>query len=204
MGGLHKAVFLDKDGTLVPDIPYNSVPDRIRLEDGAAAALTRLRQAGFKLVLVSNQSGVARGLFPIEALQGVTARIQALLAAAGVPALDGIFYCPHHPEGNVPEYATVCDCRKPEPGLFLQAARLLDIDLSRSWMVGDILNDVEAGHRAGCRSVLIDNGNETEWVRSPAREPDALVANLREAADAILRMATASEVKPVEEVAQHG
>ena len=180
-----RAVFLDKDGTLIVDVPYNVDPARIVLAPGAEAGLTRLHAAGYRLVVITNQSGVARGRFAVEALGPVEDRLRALLAGFGV-ALAGFWFCPHHPAGSVPAFAVVCDCRKPAPGMLLDAARTLGIDLARSWFVGDILNDVEAGHRAGCRTVLIDNGNETEWVVGPDRTPDFRVLDLAAAATAIL------------------
>ncbi len=182
------AVFLDKDGTLVEDVPYNVDPLRIRLAAGAAEGLAALHAAGFRLAVVSNQSGVARGLFPESALRGVEARLRELLAEIGVP-LAGFYYCPHHPAGTVAEYVCECDCRKPAAGLLRRSATELGLDLGRSWMVGDILDDVQAGRAAGCRTVLLDNGHETEWVRSPDREPDALVPDLAAAARVVLSFA---------------
>lgn len=179
-------IFLDKDGTLVDDIPYNVDPSRVKLAAGAAAGLKRLAVAGFRFVVVTNQSGVARGLFPEEALQGVWLRLNALLQQTAGVSLDGFYYCPHHPQGCIPIYTRQCTCRKPQPGLLLTAAKELDINLSQAWMVGDILNDVEAGKRAGCRTVLIDNGHETEWQPGPLRSPDFTAANLEEAAGVIL------------------
>jgi D-glycero-D-manno-heptose 1,7-bisphosphate phosphatase len=179
------AVFLDKDGTLIEDVPYNVDPALIRLTPGAGEALRKLHEAGYELVVVSNQSGVARGLFPESALQGVHQRLAALLSAYGVH-LAGFYYCPHHPSGTVRKYALDCVCRKPAPGLILRGAAEHGIDLERSWLIGDILNDVEAGHRAGCRAILLDNGNETEWDLSPARLPDCVVGDLLAAADHIL------------------
>ena len=182
---LDRAVFLDKDGTLIDDVPYNVDPGLIRLAGGAAEGLVRLRSAGFRLFVVTNQSGVARGIFPESALAGVEARLCELVLEVGA-ALDGFAHCPHHPEGVVADYATRCDCRKPEPGMILRLANEHGVDLDRSWMVGDILNDVEAGRRAGCRTVLIANGNETEWVDAPDRRPDFTAADLAEAARLIL------------------
>jgi D,D-heptose 1,7-bisphosphate phosphatase len=179
-----RAVFLDKDGTLVEDVPYNVDPEWIRLMPGAAEGLRALQAAGFRLIVVSNQSGVARGFFPEEALGPVEKRLQELMAEAGA-TLAGFYYCPHHPQGAVPAYAVACSCRKPQPGLLLRAARDHDIDMPASWFVGDILDDVEAGRGAGCRTVLIDNGHETEWVLSPQRQPDYVAANLTEAAGII-------------------
>jgi D-glycero-D-manno-heptose 1,7-bisphosphate phosphatase len=178
-------VFLDKDGTLVEDVPYNVDPARIRLAPGAAEGLPLLAAAGFRLAVVSNQSGVARGYFPESALVGVERRVQELLDDIGV-SLAGWFYCPHHPEGVVKEYAVACNCRKPAPGLVLAAARELGADPRDCWVVGDILDDVETGRRAGCRTVLIDNGNETEWVPGPLREPHHRAADLKDAARLIL------------------
>lgn len=174
-------VFLDKDGTLIEDLPYNVVPALIRLAPGAAEGLVRLHVAGFRLLVISNQSGVARGFFREEALAAVEERLRLLLSELGVP-LAGFYYCPHHPEGVMPGYAIDCSCRKPGPGMILRAAEDHAIDLERSWFVGDILDDVEAGRRAGCRTVLIDIGNETKWVLTPTRRPHHRAADLSEAA----------------------
>jgi D-glycero-D-manno-heptose 1,7-bisphosphate phosphatase len=182
---LHAAVFFDKDGTLVEDVPYNVDPDRIRLAPGAAEGLPLLVEAGFKLVVVSNQSGVARGMFEEKALVAVERRLKELLGALGVP-LAGFYYCPHHPQGQLAQYAVACECRKPAPGMIRRAATELGLDVTRSWLVGDILDDIEAGHRAGCRTVLIDNGHETVWQWRPERRPDVLAADLRQAARSIL------------------
>ena len=176
-----RAIFLDKDGTLIDDVPYNVDPARISLLPGVVEGLGCLQASGFRLIVVSNQSGVAHGYFAEEALRAVEERLRGLLAETGL-TLDGFYYCPHHPGGTVPVYAVDCDCRKPAPGLILRAAADLAIDLSRSWLAGDILNDVEAGRRAGCRTVLIDNGHETEWQLSPQRLPHHLAADMREAA----------------------
>jgi D,D-heptose 1,7-bisphosphate phosphatase len=178
---LHQAVFLDKDGTLIKDVPYNVDPELIGLTPGAVEGLQGLSAAGYELIVITNQSGVARGYFPESALVAVEERVRQLLAGVGVP-LAGFYYCPHHPDGVVQEFATNCYCRKPEPGLLLRAADNHGIDLSQSWFIGDILNDVEAGRRAGCKTVLIDNGNETEWQLSFGRSPHYIVADLAEAA----------------------
>lgn len=180
----NKAVFLDKDGTLVVDVPYNVDPAKIRLTTGAIEGLQALHRAGYLLVVISNQSGIARGYFPEAALGAVEERLRGLLAEHDIP-LAGFYYCPHHPEGVVEEYAIVCSCRKPAPGLLLQAARDHNIDLEQSWFIGDILDDVEAGHRGGCRTILIDNGNETKWQLSAQHSPDYICSNLAHAASII-------------------
>ncbi len=191
-----RAVFLDKDGTLVRDVPYNVDPARMELMPGAAEGLRELQRAGYRLVVVSNQSGVARGYFGEEDLVAVRERLRQLLAEACV-ALDGFYYCPHHPQGRVAEYAIACACRKPAPGLLMRAAREQGLVLEQSWMIGDILDDVEAGRRAGCQTILIDNGNETEWVMSRLREPGYVARDLRQAAQLILEGAGPSAVPAV-------
>lgn len=186
-----RAVFLDKDGTLVEDVPYNVDPALVRLTPHAPEGLARLHEAGYRLIVISNQSGVARGLFPVGALAAVEGRLRSLLGGSGVP-LEGFYFCPHHPEGTVAEFAVACGCRKPEPGMILRASADHGVDPGRSWFVGDILDDVEAGRRAGCRTVLIDNGNETEWRLTPDRTPDHKARDLAEAA-ALIASADAVE-----------
>ncbi|HWE39404.1 MAG TPA: HAD family hydrolase [Isosphaeraceae bacterium] len=188
-----RAVFLDKDGTLVDDVPYNVDPRLIRLAPGAAEGLARLHDAGYLLLVVSNQSGVARGLFPESALAEVEARLRERVAEAGAE-LAGFEYCPHFPGGIVAESAVACGCRKPAPGMLVRAASGLGIDLGRSWMVGDILDDVEAGHRAGCRSILLDNGHETEWGLAPGRRPEFLADDLDGAARRIVTADRAADL----------
>jgi D-glycero-D-manno-heptose 1,7-bisphosphate phosphatase len=147
------AVFLDRDGTLNREVDYLADPEAFELLPGVGPALVRLAEARFALVVVTNQSGVARGLLDEETLARVHARMHADLAAFGV-TLDGVEWCPHHPEFGSPG----CDCRKPSPGMILRAARRLDLDLPASWVVGDALRDLRAGEAAGTRSVLVRTG----------------------------------------------
>lgn len=179
-----KAVFLDKDGTLIENVPFNVDPLKMRFAPGAEEALVRLDTLGYALFVVSNQPGVALGRFDEDALGAVERHLRVMLSAFHVP-LAGFYYCPHHPDGRVVSYTAACRCRKPAPGLLLRAAEMHGADLAQSWLVGDILDDVEAGMRAGCRTILIDNGNETEWLDAPLRRPHHIVRNLREAADRI-------------------
>jgi D,D-heptose 1,7-bisphosphate phosphatase len=181
----HKAVFLDKDGTLIPDIPYNVDVNKVTLSDGVIEGLQILQSHGYLLVIVSNQSGIAQGFFSVEELNVVQERINRMCSKMGI-YLDGFYYCPHHPDGIVSGYDEECDCRKPKPGLLQKAADDMDIDLSRSWMIGDILDDVEAGKRAGCKSILINNGNETEWHPGENRMPEYFAKDLTEAAKLIV------------------
>ncbi|GAB63809.1 hydrolase [Candidatus Jettenia caeni] len=178
-----QAIFLDKDGTIIEDVPYNIDPRHIRFVPGVRDALQLLDVAGYRLVIITNQSGIARGYFSEEDLRNVEMHIRHCMAGFGV-SLAGFYYCPHLPDG-IPDYAMACTCRKPAPGLLFLAAHELNIDLKQSWFIGDILNDVEAGRRAGCKTVLIDNGNETEWVLSPNRMPHYIMENLLEAAHLI-------------------
>ncbi len=165
-----RAVFLDRDGTLVHPEHYPSSAAQLRVYEGLGPHMRRLVEAGVGFVVITNQSGVARGLFGVAELEAMHAWLARELAALGVE-LSGVYYCPHHPEGSVPGYAVECECRKPKPGLLLRAARELDLDLGRSWFVGDILDDVEAGNRAGCGTVLVDLGTEPE-PDSQVRTPD--------------------------------
>lgn len=181
----NKAVFLDKDGTLIEDVAFNIDPGRIKLYPDVPQALKLLSDNGFKLVLVSNQPGVAHGYFKERELLTVSEEIQRRIKEYEV-VLHGFYYCPHHPEGKVDGYAIDCICRKPKPGMLLKAAKEMNIDLSCSWMIGDILNDVEAGNRAGCKTILIDNGNETEWIPGEHRTPAYAVKRVYDAAKVIL------------------
>ena len=176
-----KAIFLDKDGTLIDELPHNVEPRRMRLASGAGPALRLLARLDYRFFVVSNQSGVAEGRFPEAALDAVADRLADLLFRENL-TLDGFYYCPHHPRGTVAPYAIACECRKPLPGLLLRAAVEHGIDLRASWMIGDILHDVEAGNRAGCRTVLLDNGNETEWRLGPRRVPTRMAPDLYAAA----------------------
>jgi D-glycero-D-manno-heptose 1,7-bisphosphate phosphatase len=182
----NKAVFIDKDGTLIEDVPYNVDPSLVKLTDGVVCALSIMKNAGYKIIVVSNQSGVARGFFEEHKLDLIESRITDLLSNSGI-SLDGFFYCPHHPEGTVKEYAISCDCRKPKPGMIISAAKQFDIDLFNSWMIGDILHDVEAGNAAGCKTILLDNGNETEWKMNEFSTPTAVVKDFSEVVSIILK-----------------
>jgi len=177
-------VILDKDGTLLRDVPYNVDPARMELAPGAAEGLVMLRDQGYRVAVASDQSGVARGLFPEAALADVERRLRELMAGIGVP-LAGFHYCPHHPRGEVERYRLRCTCRKPAPGLVQQALAFHGARPSESWMVGNILDDVEAGRRASCRTVLV-SGGETRWLPGLFRIPDYVVSDLAAAARVIV------------------
>lgn len=165
-----RALFLDRDGTLVHPRHYPSRPEQLHLYVGIGPALRALQGAGLHLVIITNQAGIARGYFTEADLLRMHEHLRHELAQMDVH-VDGIYYCPHHPDGVIPELAVHCKCRKPQPGMLLQAAAELDLDLEHSWFVGDILDDVEAGNRAGCRSILVDLGTERlpeQQVRCPS------------------------------------
>jgi D-glycero-D-manno-heptose 1,7-bisphosphate phosphatase len=187
-----RAAFIDRDGVineLVAD-PVSGHPESpLRVQDvallpGAAAALGRLAQAGWPLVGVSNQPAAAKRFVSLNALEAIQARVMELLAAEGV-RFDDFRLCLHHPDGLLPALSGPCDCRKPAPGMLLAAARAHDLDLARSWMVGDTDGDVLAGQAAGCSTVLITHGGSAH-KRSWAAVPDATAGDLGEAAGLIL------------------
>src|SRR3954468_9284166 len=127
-----KAIFLDKDGTLIPDVPYNVNPDLISLQRGVIEGLKLLKDTGYVFAVISNQAGVARGYFKYEDLQKVEDKLNLLLNKEGIQ-IETYYFCPHHPLGKVPEYSIACNCRKPEPGMILQAAKDMQVDASQSW-----------------------------------------------------------------------
>lgn len=148
------AVFLDRDGTIIRDMQFRCNPTDIELMPRAVDGLRRLQDAGYRLIVVTNQSSVARGMATEADVRVIHTKLDQLLRDQGVQ-VSGYYYCPHHPEGRIPAYAISCDCRKPKPGMLLEAARRVDIDLRLSWMVGDIWSDVAAGQAAGCGTVLV-------------------------------------------------
>ncbi|MEJ5259023.1 MAG: HAD-IIIA family hydrolase [Anaerohalosphaeraceae bacterium] len=188
----NKAVFLDRDQTLIEDPGYINHPSQVRLLPGVAQALIQLKKMGYLLVVVSNQSGVARGLVTEETLQQIHHQLKKLLADEGA-YLDAIYYCPFHPEGVIPKYRCESDLRKPNPGMLLKAAQDLSIDLSRSWMIGDSFRDIEAGIRAGCKTILIESPARRLQPGPSDPVPDRKVASLREAANLIRMLEQSSK-----------
>jgi D-glycero-D-manno-heptose 1,7-bisphosphate phosphatase len=181
------AVFLDRDGTIVREADYLSSISQLRLLPGAAAALRRLNEAGFAVVIVTNQSGIARGMFTEIDFQNIQNELLRRLARHGA-RIDATYYCPHHPEAKLPDYGRTCDCRKPAAGMLLQAAQDLGLDLSRSYAIGDSGRDVEAGKRAGCRTILVRTGYGKKLTKEAvaALAPDHIAADLAGAAEWIL------------------
>jgi D-glycero-D-manno-heptose 1,7-bisphosphate phosphatase len=166
------AAFLDRDGTLNVDVDYAHRPEQITWIDGAAAALRRLNEAGWWVFVVTNQSGVARGLFNEAAVERLHAWMAADLARQGA-RIDAFYYCPHHATKGVGRYRIDCDCRKPAPGLLLRAMAEHPVDVSRSFMLGDRMRDVEAGRAAGVASYLYEGGDVDAVVERLMAERDS-------------------------------
>jgi D-glycero-D-manno-heptose 1,7-bisphosphate phosphatase len=177
-------LFLDKDGTLIEDLPYNVDPGRVRFAPGARDAIRQLAAAGFRFAVVTNQSGVARGYFSEADLSRLHQHLGGMLDELGAD-LAGFYVCPHLPTG-VNEYAIVCDCRKPAPGLLQRAARELGVELRDSWFIGDTWMDVAAGRQAGCRTILVGPEHHLGRILPPGRRPDHAVPDLTGAARIIL------------------
>ena len=181
---LRKAAFLDRDGVINLDRAYVHKWEEFEFVPGAVDAMRRLKQAGYALVVVTNQSGLARGMYTEEQYQTLTAQMRKALANAGAE-VDAVYHCPHHPKGNVPELAVECDCRKPEPGMILRAARELGLSLADSILVGDKPSDIDAARAAGVGCAFIvqsDNEESTDGLAGA----DAAYADLRACVDALL------------------
>jgi D-glycero-D-manno-heptose 1,7-bisphosphate phosphatase len=174
-----RAVFLDRDGTLVRERGYVTAPEMVEVLPGVPEALVLMRGAGWKLFVVTNQACVAKGLVTEDELAGIHQRLVAMLGAEGA-LLDGIYFCPHHPDGSVPDYAIECACRKPRAGLLEQAAREHHLDLAACVMVGDTQRDLDAGRAAGTRTVLVRTGKGAALTPDPG--PDHAAADLLAAA----------------------
>jgi D-glycero-D-manno-heptose 1,7-bisphosphate phosphatase len=183
-----EAVFLDRDGTLIEEVGYLDRPERVQLYPWSIEAIKALNRARLSVVLVSNQSGVARGFFDEAVVEAVHARIAEQLAAGGA-RVDAYYYCPHHPDGKLPEYARACDCRKPGRALVDRAAREFGIVPEESFTVGDRWLDIALARAIGGRGILVRTGyGDVEEARPPkGLAADAVVNNLVEAAGWILR-----------------
>jgi D-glycero-D-manno-heptose 1,7-bisphosphate phosphatase len=154
---LRPAIFLDRDGVIIDDVHHLSAPSQVQIIPGSAEAIAALNRAGWPVVVVTNQSGVARGLFTLDVLHAVHRRISEQLLGKGA-RVEAYFFCPHHPAAEVAEYRLECSCRKPRPGMLVRAARELGLDLAGSWMIGDRDTDLQAGAAAGTRTILVRTG----------------------------------------------
>ncbi|MFQ5905104.1 MAG: D-glycero-beta-D-manno-heptose 1,7-bisphosphate 7-phosphatase [bacterium] len=180
---MNRAVFVDRDGTLCPDVPYLDEKEKLELFPETPGAIRRLKGAGFRIVVVTNQSGVGRGYFTLDALAAVHERLRYLLKEAGAD-VDALYYCPHAPDDG-------CDCRKPKTGMIDGAAAELSISLDKSYLVGDDTVDVQLARNAGLKAILVLTGHGKK--SEPSVRADAVVRNLEEAADWILKDAGKNE-----------
>ena len=190
------AVFIDRDGTISEEVGYINHPSRFQLFPYAASAIKLLNDQGWLAVIVTNQAGVARGYFSEAMIQTVHENLRQHLSQSGA-RVDAIYYCAHHPSVGAPPYRQDCECRKPKPGLIKQAAKDLEIDLERSWMIGDRYGDIELAHNAGVHSGLVLSGyGRGEWEHQRDRwqyQPELVAENLLEAVTAITGSAVSAE-----------
>jgi D,D-heptose 1,7-bisphosphate phosphatase len=192
----NRAIFLDRDGTINEEVGYIERLDRLVIIPAAFEAIRLINISGFKAVVVTNQAGIAKGLFDETFVKQTNERLQAALSQRGA-VIDAFFFCPHHPTEGVPPYRRVCDCRKPAPGLFYQAARNMAIDLAGSFMIGDRYRDMEAAHRAGVKGVLVKTGYGADVLENigpdqetPEGKPDHIADNILKAVQWILENRT--------------
>jgi histidinol-phosphate phosphatase family protein len=176
---MRKAIFLDRDGTINEDTGYIGSPDKLSLIYGSMDAVKKINEAGIMVVVISNQSGVGRGYFTIEAVEAVNNKLSEMLGNGGAK-IDAFYYCPHHPDEE-------CGCRKPKTGLVERAAKELDIDLPSSYVVGDKVSDIEMAYKSGAKAVLVLTGYGAEHKGLLKRSPDFVAKNLSEAVDWIIK-----------------
>lgn len=191
-----RAIFLDRDGVIneliyypeqgIVDSPFTA--KQVRLLPGVGKAINEFHRMGFKVIIVSNQPGIAKGYLSEDTFEEIREKMKAELAEEGAP-VDGEYYCFHHPEAKVEKLRANCECRKPKPGLLLQAAKDMDIDLSQSWMIGDGLTDVKAAKTAGCKTILLGRMKceLCHFMDEQDAHPDFIVPNLLEASQIIVK-----------------
>ncbi len=177
---MERAVFLDRDGTIIEDVGYINGCDKVKFLSGVGEAIKLLNENGFRVIVISNQAGVARGYFTEETVKEINEHVQESLARQGA-FIDMIYYCPHHAEGVIEEYRKECYCRKPNPGMIEQAVRDFGIDLKNSFVIGDKISDIEAGHRAGCKTILLAGEDHPDKYKEDTVISDYVASNLCEA-----------------------
>ncbi|MCP4714515.1 MAG: HAD family hydrolase [Deltaproteobacteria bacterium] len=186
---MKSAVFIDRDGTLNEEVHYLSRPDQLRLISGAAQAIVEINRAGLLAVVITNQAGVARGLIPEDQLPRIQQAFTEMLGREGA-RIDGYYQCPHHPDGSIARYRRTCTCRKPQPGLLLQAAQELDIDLKKSCVVGDKASDIQLGHNVGATTFMVMTGYGRDHHNNyppDCRPPHYTCSDILEAAQLIIQ-----------------
>jgi len=189
---MNKAVFLDRDGVVVKDIDLLTDIKQIIIPSDVPNALLKLKEAGFKLIIVSNQAVVARGLISEKNVENINSEIERQIVELGGPKFDAVYFCPHHPNATLSEYRVECECRKPRTGMLTQAAKEHNIDFTNSFMIGDRITDIIAGKNAGCETILLETGMHREKTIVTVDEidgniqPDFKCENLLTAAEWIL------------------
>jgi len=187
---MKRAVFLDRDGVITQDPPhYAHRLDQLKLISKSAEAIKLLNKNNFKVIIVSNQSGVARGYYQEKGLMKFNCALKKELKKEDA-YIDAIYYCPHHPEAKIERYKINCNCRKPNPGMLKKAAKELNIDMKLSFMIGDKLSDIEAGKRAGCKTIIVKTGYGIEELRNKNINCDYVADNLYYAAKHILYLSS--------------
>jgi D-glycero-D-manno-heptose 1,7-bisphosphate phosphatase len=176
----NKACFLDRDGVLIKEVNYLSSPDQVHIFSETISALKLLKKINYKIIVITNQAGVARGYFSEENIAEVHAEINKQLAKYNL-YIDAYYYCPHHPKGTVEGYNIDCDCRKPNPKLILQAVKDFNIDLEKSFMIGDKISDLLAAKNAGCRAALVKTGHGSEHIEKTESLNFPILENIEEA-----------------------
>jgi D-glycero-D-manno-heptose 1,7-bisphosphate phosphatase len=193
----NKAIFLDRDDTVIEDPGYINNPDQVKLLEGVPESFIELKALGYKLIIASNQSGVARGIVTEKVLAQIHDRLKQMLTEKGAQ-LDRIYYCPYHPDGVVPKYSKESDLRKPNPGMLLAAAKDMDIDLTQSWVIGNSSRDTEAGSRVGCKTILIELPARQEQPKLGQPKPDYRAVNMKEAVNIIKKHLRSSAEHPTQ------
>lgn len=185
---MERAVFLDRDGTIIEDVGYPHERSKIKFLPGVREAIKLLNKNRFKVIVATNQSGVARGYFTEETVKEINRYIQESLVKGGA-FIDKFYYCPHHIEGTVEKYRKECYCRKPDPGMLEEAAREFGIDLKTSFVIGDKISDIEAGHRAGCKTIFLADIKSPDTGRGIDFMPDHVAPDLYEAVKWLVKFA---------------
>jgi len=178
-----KAVFLDRDGVICENVEYMSRPSQLKIIPKVPEAIKLLNENGFRVVVVTNQSGIARGYLTEKDLEKIHKKMIKILDKNGAK-IDSIYYCPHLPDGVIKKYRKECNCRKPKPGMLIRAEKELSLDLKKSFMVGDSMSDIQAGKKVDCMSILISNSENKD--ENGEIKPDFVASNLLEAVNFIL------------------
>ena len=176
----NKACFLDRDGVLIEEVNYLSSPDQVRIFPETVKALSLLKNNGYKIIVITNQAGVARGYFTEKDIVKVHAEIDKQLADNNLH-IDAYYYCPHHPKGTVKGYNIECECRKPNSNMILQAVKDYNIDLKQSFLIGDKLSDLHAAENAGCRAALVLTGHGEEHINDAKLQNFPILKNIEKA-----------------------